>query len=222
MKKIILYTIITSTLSGFTCLALEKPMHENLYLRLDTGKSKARKLNNSDAYVNDKLNTSNVINLGVGKYLDNNLRTDLTLTFRDYKLNNTTENRTATQKIKSTSVMLNGYYDINYFNTVTPYLSTGVGIARNNSGKLEITESDMITTYNKKITNNFTWQVGAGAVIKINDLFNVDLSYKYIDLGEVKTTQGLSVLYGININDPQAAKAKLKAQEITAGLRFNF
>ena len=118
---------------------------------------------------------------------------------------------------------VNGYYDFNYFNGITPYLSAGVGMSHNNSGKFEVITEDVSTIYNKKATNNLAWQLGAGTAVKINDSLDLDLSYKFINLGKIKTTSGVGTLnLDQSTRSARPAQATLKAQELTTGIRFNF
>jgi len=79
---------------------------------------------------------------------------------------------------------MNGYYDINLHKTIIPYVTAGVGIARNKAG--DFVSLDTITLKGKTNTS-FVWNVGAGVKYNLNRNFALDLSYRYIDLGSIKT-----------------------------------
>lgn len=247
MKKIISIFLATTAITtiSFADNSTATTNDKDFYVRVDAGKNFAKKI--TDKVVNDdvnevkyqsgKLKNDVVLNLGVGTYLDDNFRTEISLSQRDFKLNNNTatigESETTlkynrSQKIKSTTLMLNGYYDFGTFSSVTPYVQVGLGLARNKAKDLTINTSNndiqtIKSTYKGKTSNNLAWQIGAGASAAITETIKFDLGYKYIDLGKAKTNNGTSLdLSDLETTQKTAATAKLRAHEVTAGLRFDF
>lgn len=226
MKKILyVTTILTSIAAG--ALAETQVSDKNFYVRIDAGKSFAGKVNDSTsdlAYNHGKLKNSYLLGVGVGTNISENFRSDLTLSTRNYKLdNNTIEDGDAlnrSQKIKSLTLMINGYYDIEASDSITPYITAGVGVARNNAGTLVSNSPGLLNaTYNSKTSTNLAWQIGAGTAFRLSDNTSLDIGYKYVNLGKIKTGAGVLTPGKFNMT---AAKTKLRAQEITAGIRFDF
>jgi opacity protein-like surface antigen len=225
MKKAILYFAISTFLSTTVALAGTDQINKDYYIRGDIGQSWAKKLDKNDTYINDKLKKSNIYSIGAGKYFTENLRADIDLSFRNYKLNDNIDGTTRTEKIKSTTLMVNGYYDIYNFGPITPYISAGIGIARNKAGTLNVNNPTLAvnTSYNSKTINNFAWQIGAGASIKATEQVDFDLDYKFINMGKIQPGQGVAVDYSDNSSSSaEPGKSKLRAHEVTIGARYNF
>ena len=102
-------------------------------------------------------------------------------------------------KFKSDSYMFVVYYDFFPYTWFTPFVNAGLGYTRN---KLDI--NNFGTPYKVK-GNNFTWSLGAGISAKVTNRFNVDLGYRYYDMGDLSTYNG---------------KTDLTDQEIYLGLRY--
>ncbi len=231
MKKALLLLALSTmiTLAAFADghhkVHHSKPIEKNsYYLRADLGTSSALKLKGGN-YDNDKVKRATVYSLGVGKYLSNKFRTDLSASIRNYKLKGNSTS-SISQKIQSLAVMINGYYDIATFGRFIPYLSAGVGLANNKAGTLTINSSSggssYTTTLTKKSTNNLAWQVGAGSAIKLTNKIDLDLNYKFMDMGKVKTGSG-STTYSNNTTEPASAgNSKLRTHEFSIGARYNF
>jgi len=66
------------------------------------------------------------------------------------------------------SIMGNGYYDFGTWGNVTPYVTTGIGIAWFNG---EGFDSD----------HSMVWKLGAGADYAVNDKWSVGARYTYFD-----------------------------------------
>lgn len=247
MKKIISIFLASTAITAASYADNTETSVDNkdFYVRVDAGKNFSKKVTDKTTssegeevkYQSGKLKNDVVLNLGVGTYLDDNFRTEISLSQRNYKLNNNTsatDDTNATfkhnrdQKIKSTALMLNGYYDFGTFSSITPYIQVGLGLARNKANDLTINGYDNEnpaekSTYKSKTSNNLAWQIGAGASATITETVKFDLGYKYIDLGKAKTNNGTSLdLDNLSTRQVTAATAKLRAHEVTAGLRFDF
>lgn len=87
-----------------------------------------------------------------------------------------------TSEFSSKSYMANVYWDFSPYTMFTPYLSAGLGIT-----SLEYTFK-MNDSYSKPIKydeDNFTWSVGGGLSAQVTTRFNIDLGYRYYDMGEL-------------------------------------
>lgn len=243
MKKIIFHIVISTSLAG-VCLAdgyidskkvhhpvttYIKPVQLDSYFRLDVGRSNPKKLGSNGDYERNTPNDATLFNVGIGKYGNNNWRTELSLSTRtNYKVNDsgTTPHGihyTSHQKIKSSILMANAYYDLNNKSRVTPYLTAGVGLAHNRFGKFTAESPSKIDSFNKKTKNHLAWQVGLGAYFNLKENMKLDLGYKLQDMGKGKTGSGATTNKITGVSTPlPASSTKLKAHEISLGLRWDY
>ena len=87
-------------------------------------------------------------------------------------------------EFSSKSYMANIYWDLSPYTMFTPYLSAGIGIT-----SLEYTFK-MGDSYGNTIKydeDNFTWSVGGGLSAQVTTRFNIDLGYRYYDMGELES-----------------------------------
>ena len=105
---------------------------------------------------------------------------------------------------KTKTVLLNAYYDLFTKGDLTPYIGAGIGLSHLNAQKVV-----------KMSDNSFTWQVGAGVAYPLTDNLAFDIGYRYMDYGRTKTTVSGDVGSG-------KLKAKLRTNEVLAGLRYTF
>jgi opacity protein-like surface antigen len=115
--------------------------------------------------------------------------------------------------LNSHTVMANLYWDIVTWNKITPFIGGGVGIAINDTD----TKGTVIATgVNKNYSSTdveFAWTVGAGVNYAINKNWSLDLTYRYIDLGEA--------VFGSR-TDGEITSKDVSSHEIVTGLRFQF
>ncbi|MCL2673470.1 MAG: acyloxyacyl hydrolase [Alphaproteobacteria bacterium] len=85
------------------------------------------------------------------------------------------------------TLFVNAYYDIDTGGKFTPYVGAGIG-----AGLIQ-TEGDIVwfsgireNTGSKTVTN-FAWNLGIGVGYKITDKVVLDVGYRLVDLGKVKT-----------------------------------
>ena len=99
---------------------------------------------------------------------------------------------------ESLSYMLNLYYDFSPYTMFTPYVMAGLGMTnityKFSGGGAAAEEFD---------TDNFTWALGGGISAKVTNRFNVDLGYRFFNMGEIE-------------------HASVRAHEIYLGLRYVF
>lgn len=122
----------------------------------------------------------------------------------EYVWRDKTEHKRAFGKteFKSYSYMLNAYYDLMPYNWWTPYVGVGIGLTQLDFARIDTLSGgvDSIGNYDPL---NFTWSVGGGLSLKVTNRFNVDVGYRYYDMGGI---------HGADIT----------AQEIYGGLRYVF
>lgn len=85
-------------------------------------------------------------------------------------------------EFSSKSYMANVYWDLSPYTMFTPYVSAGLGIT-----SLEYTfkMNDSYGNTVKYDEDNFTWSVGGGISAQVTTRFNIDLGYRYYDMGEL-------------------------------------
>lgn len=113
------------------------------------------------------------------------------------------DNEFNTSKFKSYSYMLNAFYDVLPYNWWTPYVNAGIGLTQLKYNDFDNTSGLSNTNDGNYKPLNFTWSVGAGLSLKVTNRFNVDLGYRYLDMGHIR-------------------HADVDAQEVYAGLRYVF
>lgn len=102
---------------------------------------------------------------------------------------------------KSKSYMFVVYYDFLPYTWFTPFVNAGIGYTKN---KLSIHNNIVDVGYKAK-GNDFTWSIGAGVSAKITNRWNMDLGYRYYDMGDLDTLNG---------------KTKVDAHEVYMGARY--
>jgi outer membrane protein OmpA-like peptidoglycan-associated protein len=172
---------------------------------------------------------------GVGYRFNPMFRADLTLDYiPSFKLRGTAVsggpgivNSTASADLNSLVGMANGYLDLNglmpnMLGPFQPYIDGGLGFARNDLGTISGNLGG-VTPYTQSgaTETNFAWGVGAGAGFAITPNLTLDLAYKYLNLGEVRT--GNPIFVGAATFNRTGDKSdELTAHTVTVGLRFAF
>lgn len=143
------------------------------------------------------------------------VRTDVTVDYSlpmKYEGSIRTPNDT-TAKISAASAMFNGYLDLGTWYRATPYLGAGVGAAWLKTSDYSSTAAPPFSggaTHNQW---NFAWAVMAGVGYAVAPNLMVDVGYRYIDFGDVKT----------NADAFGAMTFKnVAAHEVRIGLRWSF
>ena len=110
-------------------------------------------------------------------------------------------------RLKTQSILFNGYYDFETCTRLVPYVGAGFGWA-NTKGR--VIEDD---SYNVKFDNwAFAWQVGAGTTYELTENLAFDFGYRFIKYGYAKNHDYADVLYRVR---PQA-------HQVQFGLRYMF
>ncbi len=114
--------------------------------------------------------------IGFGKQFDNQVRADITL-------EGNTKVTSGTNSYQSMAVMANAYYHFDDMASVSPYVTAGLGYAKN---KVTIAG----TAYKK---NHVVGQAGVGISSKMSDKIILDLGYRFAYAGKVKLATGVTV-----------------------------
>lgn len=89
-------------------------------------------------------------------------------------------------KFKSHSYMFVVYYDFFPYSWFTPFVNAGIGYSRT---KLSLYNRTVDVGHKIK-ENGFTWSLGAGLSAKLTNRWNLDIGYRYYDMGELSVYNG--------------------------------
>ena len=218
-------TIVTSMLNS------DAVAQDSYYVKGEVGVTMPQKIEKQ------KLKKSAIFGIEGGYKMNENFRFGLGLNFAN-GMKFKDDGALKDAKVSSVILETNAYYDIADFNGFTPYLTAGVGVAKNKlkvSGTSASTSSSsgpvrgavtlesakksehvanneniLFTTADSKSLKKtgFAWNVGFGGMYNIDPEFGVDLAYRYRDLGKVK----------ISATDSK----KLKSHNVTVGVVYKF
>ena len=120
------------------------------------------------------------------------------------------------QSFNVQTLFANAYWDINTKSQFTPYVGGGLGMGivktKGTAGVSGFSDS----TGSRTVTD-FAWNIGAGLGYDITDNWALDVGYRFVGLGSVKTKtydDGVASLYGKTNN--------LFQHQISLGLRYTF
>ena len=209
------------------------------YLRADLGYSSTV---DDDADSNDDgASALNIVadqsaryQIGAGMELTPYLRSDITVSYRGDMAEADTfhsfddgDNYPAAKgsfKTSNVTAMLNVYIDpltASGVNTgrFSPYLQGGIGWAHNRTKFVNL--STINTNISGGENNDLAWQVGAGLNYSLTDQWKIDVSYRYISMGEAhggSTYQNGGTSSAFD-RDP---RFDLQAHEVLLGLQYQF
>ncbi|WP_419235287.1 adhesin [Rickettsia endosymbiont of Nabis limbatus] len=221
MKKLLLIaatsaTVLSSALSFADC------GNDSWYLRVDAGAAMFNKEKDSRTGLKLKSNTAFTGDIGVGNYVAENFRADLTLgaTFSG-KLkksgNVNGANISASHKPNITRLLINGYVDLSNFEMFDVFAGAGIGASMLKEKVSYSGINSVSTSYSSKNTTNLAYKLTLGASSQISDGVKAELAYSWISDGKTKggTVKNLA---GQNV---QAKGTRYQSHNITSGLRFN-
>ena len=192
------------------------------YARADVGYSWPAAKINSYNYSN-KPKGALVATLGAGYVFNSKFRSDITASHRGrYKYSYTDSKKGAVrQEFSSNALMLNGYLSPKIFKYAAPYVMGGIGLAINKAGNF----LGPFTAIGDS-SESFAWQIGVGSLIKISENANVDIMYKYVNLGNIKTSSLIksnSCTGNFSAcGNFSAFKGQLKVHELSTGISYFF
>lgn len=194
MKKILLTAAAVAVLSAPSVYAME----DTFYIKANAGWSKLDK--NDGA----KSNNAAFVALGVGYYIMDNVRADLTL---DHFINSEFKNSDlagSKAKVNVNTLMANGYVDLFDVSVAKVFVGAGVGVARV-GGKI----TGLPVAVKFKTANNFTYAAHLGASAEFAPGVNGELVYSYRNFGKTKTK-----VVELKTKD-------FKGHHVSAGVRFD-
>jgi opacity protein-like surface antigen len=167
--------------------------------------------------------------LGIGYNINNWFRVDVTGEYRananfhglDIGYNPGPHDDNYTGSKSEWTFLLNGYVDLGTWYNFTPFVGAGVGMTRNTiSNFRDTSESFSSTAYSDAASKwNFAWALYAGLGYQVTRNTTLELSYRYIDLGNATT--GTMINYA-GVADTPFEFRHLTSQDVRLGLRFNF
>jgi len=196
MKKILLAAATVATLASSCAYAAE----DTFYVKGQVGWDKLNKIKGL------KSKNNVFLGLGVGYYVMDNVRADLTWDhYFDPKHKGSINGDQLKLKSKADTLMVNGFVDLFDVSVAKVFAGAGIGMSMI-SGKL----SDEDDTYKIKKKNNFAYAVHLGAATEFAPGVNGELTYSYRDMGKFKKNKDNNVSF-----------SALKGHHIAAGVRFD-
>jgi opacity protein-like surface antigen len=97
-----------------------------------------------------------------------------------------------TAKIRSESVLVNGYIDFGTWGGFTPYIGGGAGVARLKSANYVDTTDTPSTTgvMGQGTQQNFAWAAMVGVAYQVAPSWMVDVGFRHLALGDVVSSDG--------------------------------
>jgi opacity protein-like surface antigen len=162
---------------------------------------------------NNRIDDAFAVGLGIGYKWWSWFRIDLTADYAfagDYKGDTLAAAPDFTAKVRSTTLLANAYVDLGTWSGFTPYLGAGVGGAY-----VETTDFGSASLPASTVSSsrwNVAWAAMAGFSYAFSQNLLVDIGYRYLNQGQVKT--------GITGPGDQLTFKDLTAHEIRAGFRW--
>jgi opacity protein-like surface antigen len=177
------------------------------YIRGDVGASLSRDVSSFDS----DLGTATVFGGGLGFKILPFIRTDLTVNYRTgYEIDSSVSGVGALRAdVNNLTGMFNAYFDFPEFWRLQPYIGGGIGVSYNQVDSSAVNGIE----FSGDDTTDLAWQAGFGTAISLIPGVALDLGYRYVDLGEIKTR---SSALGRSIS------GDLTAHELIAGIRIGF
>jgi opacity protein-like surface antigen len=128
--------------------------------------------------------------------------------------------------IRSWNVMLNAYYDFEAAGPWKPFVSAGVGYAKNKLRTISATNPGAGTgnlanfSLSGDTEGGFAWSLGVGAAYAYTNRLTLDVAYRYVDLGNIKVPAQTINFIGFGPSPYGGAKGDLAMHELVVGLRF--
>lgn len=163
-----------------------------------------------------------ILSGGVGWRFNPNLRVDGTIAYRtEYHIDETMPDATTfNADVHSWSFMANGYYDF-ALTWGKPYVGVGIGAANNWVDDVSMTKGGVTAILDPGgRTWQFAWAVMAGVGVPISPTLTLDLGVRYSDFGDLRLDPGSLKNIGGTVGVYGGANGKLRAWELTVGLRF--
>lgn len=105
--------------------------------------------------------------------------------------------------------LANAYYDFATSTAFTPFVTAGLGMAKVEVNDFRIPGTTM--PFRSEDDTVFAWQVGAGVSYAVNDMFDIELKYRYFMTDDLE----FSDVYDTEVDGPNS-------HNITLGMRYYF
>jgi opacity protein-like surface antigen len=184
---------------------------------------------NTTGSLND-VGNSYVLGAAIGYRVHPKIRTELAVGYRGgFQLDDADAHVPPTSfkgDIRSWTLMLNGYYDFGAAGPWKPFLSAGLGYARNELRTVSATNAGAGTGNLANFSlagdteSGFAWSVGAGASYSYGNKVTLEVAYRYVDLGNIRIPAQTVSLPGFGAQSYGGAKGDLSSHEFLVGLRF--
>lgn len=137
------------------------------------------------------------------------------------------------QTYKIQSLFLNMYWDIENKTRFTPYIGGGIGIGfiktgfgRHHYSVLDSSDSnweeeDRFRDWGKKTETNFIWNLGVGVGYEVNDNWVVDLGYRFVNFGSIKT-KTVTLIDDEGYHSGSVKTDHLYQHQFSLGIRYTF
>lgn len=237
MIRLVLVPLITCTISPAQAQFVAP---EGAYIRIEAGGAFHQNITFADtdpgaancdlcgALFPSSIAGSFVVGGAVGYRIGPGIRTDLSV---DYLGSATVSGHstaaipsTGSAKLNSIAGLLNAYIDVpvDLFGPIHPYFDAGIGIAGNQLGETTGNSGAVgpFTLAGGSHTN-FAWAVGAGAGYPLSPHLTLDLSYRLLNLGEIRTDSTLS-FGGMSLAVTPSKTEAAYVHAVTVGLRYEF
>lgn len=100
---------------------------------------------------------------------------------------------------------------------VKPYVGVGIGWASNRVNDVFVSNFGV---KHDGTSSGFAWSVKGGVGVPISPALTLDLGVGYTDLGKLHSDPGSVAVSGTTVGTYAGANGKLRAWELTVGLRF--
>jgi opacity protein-like surface antigen len=119
-------------------------------------------------------------------------------------------------RIHARRVMLNAYRDFALGNGFSLYATAGIGVASVQSGGWQ---GNPARQFASNTQNNLAYAIGAGVSYAPSEQWNVDLGYRYTDMGQAQS--GFNTFTNARGLQDEQMKANIIVNEVYLGIRFN-
>ncbi|AJJ20054.1 outer membrane protein [Yersinia intermedia] len=121
---------------------------------------------------------------------------------------------------------MNAYWDMHNSTAFTPWVSAGVGFSRLSLDQYTVSTDTQISTgivdgsvrsgNHSGSTTNFAWAVWVGVNWTIMENMSMDLSYRYLNAGDVETG------YTTRRGNRETAQVSVTSNDLMLGVRYAF
>ncbi|OYX35089.1 MAG: hypothetical protein B7Y99_04340 [Caulobacterales bacterium 32-69-10] len=176
------------------------------------------------------------VELGLGRRITPHLRLEGLVTYRpdlDFggraNFVRTPGEQRVSADMNSLSAMAVIYADLGVYGRLRPFLGLGAGAARNKVSDVRFAFPGLGATASTVIPGggetNFAWMAAAGVSLPVSSRLTLDVAYRYVDLGDVRTEAGPAVITrtsGVRAIDIAPTYADLVTQGVSASVRWAF